>query len=108
MTGNAYHANYEVASCPVDQGILDPAEKAFRQRLRENGGISQTRFSQAKIKQATNNFGNSIGSGGFGNVYHGKLPDGQEIAAKVLSAESHQSKQEFYNEVGAPHIWLHF
>jgi hypothetical protein len=45
-------------------------------------------------------FSTNVGSGGFGDVFYGKLPDGQEIAAKVLSAESHQSKQEFYNEVG--------
>ncbi|KAG0578777.1 hypothetical protein KC19_4G048700 [Ceratodon purpureus] len=79
--------------------ILDPAEKAFRRRLKENGGRSQTSYSQAKIKQATNNFEKKIGSGGFGDVFYGKLPDGQEIAAKVLSTKSHQSKKEFYNEI---------
>jgi hypothetical protein len=87
-----------VASCC--EGVLDPAEKAFLRRLEETGGHSQTRYTEAKLKLATSNFGNRVGSGGFGDVFYGRLPDGQEIAAKVLSAESHQSKQEFFNEVG--------
>ena len=69
-------------------------------RLRANGGTSQA-FSQATIKRATNNFKNLIGRGGFGDVFYGRLPDGRELAAKVLSANSPQSKHEFYNEVGA-------
>jgi hypothetical protein len=87
-------------SCSCEEILADPAEKAFRRRLEEAGGRSQTRFSGAQIKQATSDFSTNVGSGGFGDVFYGKLPDGQEIAAKVLSAESHQSKQEFYNEVG--------
>lgn len=83
-----------------ESGFLGPADKAFQERMRANGGHSQA-FSQATIKQATKNYGNVIGRGGFGDVFYGKLPDGQEVAAKVLSATSHQSKQEFYNEVGA-------
>jgi len=81
-------------------GFLDPSEKAFQARLRAKGGTSYA-FSQAKIKQATKNYENVIGSGGFGVVYKGKLSDGREVAAKVLSANSHQSKQEFFNEVVA-------
>ena len=57
-------------------------------------------LSEAKIKQATNNFEHRIGYGGFSDVFYGKLEDGQEIAAKVLSSGSHQSKEDFYNEVG--------
>jgi hypothetical protein len=79
-------------------GFLDPAERAFQARLRAKGGTSYA-FSQAKIKQATKNYENVIGRGGFGDVYKGKLSDGREVAAKVLSANSHQSKQEFFNEV---------
>lgn len=87
-----------VYSC-ARTSVLDPAEKAFLQRLEETGGHPQTRYTEAKLKLATNNFGNRVGSGGFGDVFYGRLPDGQEIAAKVLSAESHQSKQEFFNEI---------
>lgn len=83
---------------PAPSGFLDPAEKDFRQRLQRNGGLSQV-FSSTKIKKATNNFSTVIGVGGFGDVFFGTLPDGQEIAAKVLSTDSHQTKVEFYNEV---------
>jgi hypothetical protein len=86
--------------------FLDPADKAFQARLRVNGGNSQA-FSKAKIKRATNNYDNVLGRGGFGDVFYGKLPDGREVAAKVLSANSRQSKQEFYNEVGEAHLFNH-
>ena len=86
------------------EGILDPAEKAFLKRLEENGGNPQTRYSAAKFKEATNRFDTKLGAGGFGDVFYGKLPGGQEIAAKVLSTESHQSKAEFFNEVGARNL----
>jgi hypothetical protein len=71
--------------------------------LQRNGGLSQV-FSSTKIKKATNNFSTVIGVGGFGDVFYGKLPDGQEIAAKVLSTDSNQTKVEFYNEVSALYI----
>ncbi|KAJ4818460.1 Serine/threonine-protein kinase [Rhynchospora pubera] len=53
------------------------------------------------IATATNNFGssNKLGEGGFGLVYKGKLPGGEEIAVKRLSATSRQGIEEFKNEV---------
>jgi len=45
--------------------FLDPAEKAFQEKMRATGGNSQV-FSVTKIKQATNNYDNEIGRGGFG------------------------------------------
>nr|AMH40478.1 G-type lectin-domain containing receptor kinase 6 [Pohlia nutans] len=77
---------------------LDSLDKAFQARLQASGGNSQA-FSETKIKQATNNYATVIGHGGFGDVFYGKLTDGTEVAAKVLSANSHQSKHEFYNEI---------
>lgn len=88
-------------------GFYDPAENAFRRSLQSIGGKSKE-LSQVTIKQATNSFENKIGYGGFGDVFYGKLPDGQGIAAKVLSAGSHESKQEFYNEVWQSKFCLHF
>ncbi|XP_022714510.1 uncharacterized protein LOC111274135 [Durio zibethinus] len=57
-------------------------------------------FSLATIAHATNNFAatNKLGQGGFGSVYKGKLPDGQEIAVKRLSSNSGQGLVEFRNE----------
>lgn len=78
--------------------FLDPIDKKFQKKM-QTSGFSQVWFSDSKIKQCTDNFSHKIGQGGFGDVFYGKLSDGQEIAAKVLSPESCQSKQEFYNEV---------
>lgn len=86
-------------------GFLDSADRAFQKRLRAIGGHSQA-LSQAKIKKATNNYQTVIGRGGFGDVFYGQLPDGQEVAAKVLSMNSHQSKQEFYNEVSLLTVYV--
>ncbi|XP_060196206.1 cysteine-rich receptor-like protein kinase 10 isoform X2 [Lycium barbarum] len=53
------------------------------------------------IRAATTNFStdNKIGEGGFGVVYKGKLPNGQEIAVKRLSRSSGQGIEEFKNEI---------
>ncbi|PON80479.1 Serine/threonine protein kinase [Parasponia andersonii] len=42
---------------------------------------------------------NKLGQGGFGPVYKGKFPGGQEIAIKKLSSGSGQGLVEFKNEV---------
>lgn len=54
-----------------------------------------------KLAKATNNFheSNKLGTGGFGQVYKGKLEDGQAIAVKRLSRTSGQGVEEFMNEV---------
>ncbi|KAJ6804959.1 putative receptor-like protein kinase [Iris pallida] len=53
------------------------------------------------LKAATDNFSdsNKLGEGGFGAVYKGTLPDGQEIAVKRLSASSNQGIGELKNEL---------
>ena len=48
---------------------------------------------------ATNNFSKVLGQGGFGPVYMGNLPNGLEVAVKILSSTSRQGPQEFLNEV---------
>ncbi|CAN6452141.1 unnamed protein product [Victoria cruziana] len=52
------------------------------------------------IREATNNFSedNKLGEGGFGPVYKGKLPNGQEVAVKRMSGNSGQGVREFRNE----------
>lgn len=54
-----------------------------------------------KLSEATDNFheSNMLGRGGFGQVYKGKMEDGQEIAVKRLSRASGQGIEEFMNEV---------
>ncbi|XP_022716019.1 G-type lectin S-receptor-like serine/threonine-protein kinase B120 [Durio zibethinus] len=58
-------------------------------------------FNFSCVAAATNNFceGNRIGQGGFGAVYKGELPGGQEIAVKRLSGQSAQGLEEFKNEI---------
>ncbi|KAK4836638.1 hypothetical protein QYF36_025637 [Acer negundo] len=53
------------------------------------------------IEVATDNLSieNKLGEGGYGPVYKGVLPDGQEIAVKKLSKTSTQGFEEFKNEV---------
>ncbi|XP_022142345.1 G-type lectin S-receptor-like serine/threonine-protein kinase B120 [Momordica charantia] len=53
------------------------------------------------VATATDNFSeeNKLGQGGFGPVYKGKLPSGQEIAVKRLSVRSGQGLEEFKNEI---------
>ncbi|XP_061354611.1 cysteine-rich receptor-like protein kinase 10 [Gastrolobium bilobum] len=55
----------------------------------------------ATVKAATDDFSdtNKLGQGGFGAVYKGVLPDGNEIAVKRLSRKSWQGIEEFKNEV---------
>ncbi|XP_048132900.1 cysteine-rich receptor-like protein kinase 44 isoform X7 [Rhodamnia argentea] len=58
-------------------------------------------FDFGAIRAATDNFSDSkkLGEGGFGAVYMGRLSNGQEIAVKRLSRNSHQGEVEFKNEV---------
>ncbi|KAG5225973.1 cysteine-rich receptor protein [Salix suchowensis] len=58
-------------------------------------------YSLAEIGKATDQFifENKLGEGGFGPVYKGVLPGGQEIAVKKLSKSSTQGFDEFKNEV---------
>ncbi|KAL3522068.1 hypothetical protein ACH5RR_014902 [Cinchona calisaya] len=59
------------------------------------------KYSLNEIQIATNNFSvdNKIGEGGFGPVYKGTLPNGQDIAVKRLSRSSGQGVEEFKNEI---------
>ncbi|XP_050288888.1 G-type lectin S-receptor-like serine/threonine-protein kinase RKS1 [Quercus robur] len=58
-------------------------------------------FDLSRIVSATDNFSpsNKLGQGGFGSVFKGQLPNGQQIAVKRLSKSSGQGIEEFKNEV---------
>ncbi|KAK4258928.1 hypothetical protein QN277_005323 [Acacia crassicarpa] len=63
--------------------------------------VESLQFDLDTIKSATNDFSpdNKLGQGGFGEVYKGILPGGQELAVKRLSSTSKQGVGEFKNEV---------
>ncbi|KAH8512052.1 hypothetical protein H0E87_009300 [Populus deltoides] len=63
--------------------------------------VESLQFDLSSIEAATNNFSpdNKLGEGGFGEVYKGTLPHGQQIAVKRLSKYSGQGAAEFKNEV---------
>ncbi|KAJ6829507.1 putative receptor-like protein kinase [Iris pallida] len=58
-------------------------------------------FDFSVLRTATDDFSdsNKLGQGGFGAVYKGTMPDGQEIAVKRLSASSNQGIGELKNEL---------
>ncbi|XP_057455419.1 G-type lectin S-receptor-like serine/threonine-protein kinase At4g03230 [Lotus japonicus] len=71
--------------------------------LEENNseGIEVPYYTFRSILAATENFSesNKLGRGGYGPVYKGRFPGGQDIAVKRLSAVSTQGLKEFKNEV---------
>lgn len=58
-------------------------------------------YTLDRIRAATSNFSdsNKLGEGGFGPVYMGTLPGGEEVAVKRLCRNSGQGLEEFKNEV---------
>ncbi|XVF87646.1 hypothetical protein PTKIN_Ptkin18bG0136900 [Pterospermum kingtungense] len=63
--------------------------------------VESLQFDFDAIRVATDDFSdaNKLGEGGFGAVYKGHLPNGQEIAVKRLTRGSGQGDTEFKNEV---------
>ncbi|GMP67023.1 hypothetical protein CsSME_00027151 [Camellia sinensis var. sinensis] len=79
------------------KNLIDSGE--FKEDDRK--GIDVPFFDLESILVATNTFSdaNKLGQGGFGPVYKGIFPGGQEIAVKRLSSHSVQGLEEFKNEV---------
>ncbi|KAL4628563.1 hypothetical protein ACB092_05G248300 [Castanea dentata] len=84
---------YLRARVPVDKAEIDTDDQI--------SVVECLQFDFGKIRVATQNFSdaNKLGKGGFGVVYKGRFPNGQEIAVKRLSKHSSQGEIEFKNEV---------
>ncbi|GFS29596.1 S-locus lectin protein kinase family protein [Actinidia rufa] len=57
------------------------------------------RFDYAELEAATDNFKTLIGSGGFGSVYKGSLPDKTLVAVKKVTNSGAGGKQDFCTEI---------
>ncbi|KAK8930807.1 G-type lectin S-receptor-like serine/threonine-protein kinase B120 [Platanthera zijinensis] len=87
------------------QNIEELGQSSNAIELQDEGNQGKSRelplFGFSIVEAATGGFSelNFLGKGGFGSVYKGKLPGGQEIAVKRLSRGSRQGLEEFKNEV---------
>ncbi|OWM91333.1 G-type lectin S-receptor-like serine/threonine-protein kinase B120 isoform X2 [Punica granatum] len=88
----------------ISNSITEPSSELSGQydlEAKQVNGPDLPLFNFNAVATATNNFSeqNKLGQGGFGPVYKGKLPGGQEIAVKRLSRKSGQGLEEFKNEL---------
>ncbi|CAJ2674404.1 unnamed protein product [Trifolium pratense] len=83
-----------------DSYVLKKAKQAIIEKFLEDyKALKPTRYSYVEIKRITNNFGDKLGEGAYGNVYKGCISKEFSIAVKILSV-SEGNGQDFLNEVG--------
>lgn len=68
--------------------------------LQKQGNSHPKRYSYSDVKKMTKSFTHKLGQGGYGAVYRGNLPDGREIAVKLLK-DTKGEGEEFMNEVAS-------
>ncbi|KAJ3687932.1 hypothetical protein LUZ61_017096 [Rhynchospora tenuis] len=90
------------APTPRPVSVLTPAINKENDNPKTNiENVDSFLIDLSTLKEATLNFNesNKLGEGGFGAVYKGILPNGQEIAVKRLSQNSGQGVKELKNEL---------
>ncbi|RHN47479.1 putative glycerophosphodiester phosphodiesterase [Medicago truncatula] len=65
-----------------------------------NMSVPIKHYRYAEVKRMTNSFRDKLGQGGYGVVYKASLPDGRQVAVKVIK-ESKGNGEEFINEVAS-------
>ncbi|KAK8453436.1 hypothetical protein SEVIR_5G282901v4 [Setaria viridis] len=68
--------------------------------LQKQGTSHPKRYSYSEVRRMTTSFAHKLGQGGYGDVYRGNLPDGREIAVKMLKGTEGDG-EEFLNEVAS-------
>jgi serine/threonine protein kinase len=68
--------------------------------LQKQGTAHPKRYTYSKVRRMTKSFAHQLGKGGYGSVYRGNLPDGCEIAVKMLK-DIEGEGEEFMNEVAS-------
>ncbi|XP_073223624.1 rust resistance kinase Lr10-like isoform X3 [Cicer arietinum] len=92
LTGAIYHI--------YDSYILKKEKEAIIEKfLKDYRALKPTRYSYIEIKRITNNFGDKLGQGAYGNVYKGNISKEFIVAVKILNV-SLGNGQDFLNEVG--------
>ncbi|KAG4125799.1 hypothetical protein ERO13_D10G120500v2 [Gossypium hirsutum] len=75
-------------------------DKKIEAFLNRHEFLTPKRYRYSDVKNMTNSFRDKLGKGGYGNVYKGKLLDGQLVAVKILN-KSKSNGEDFMHEVSS-------